>query len=135
MLRSSSGRSLAVDNVDASASSKFMREDRGLAGSAQMTSQPEFDPLREANELRSQLASEKRRLAFLFRAGTSQSVGLEGFTGLTTAVGSDLKNDDRKACLREHQCHSGRHWSWIARTSRIGRFRRRDYILVAQDRL
>lgn len=48
--------------------------------------QTEFDPLREANELRSQLASEKRRLAFLFGAGTSQSVGLDGLAGLTKAV-------------------------------------------------
>jgi hypothetical protein len=62
-----------------------------------MSAQTEFDPLREANELRSQLASEKRRLAFLFGAGTSQSVGLEGLTGLTTAVGTDLKGDDAKA--------------------------------------
>lgn len=62
-----------------------------------MNAQTEFDPLREANELRSQLASEKRRLAFLFGAGTSQSVGLDGLAQLTTAVGSDLKTDDRKA--------------------------------------
>jgi len=55
----------------------------------------EFDPLREANEFRSQLASEKRRLAFLFGAGTSQSVGVEGLAGLTKAVGTDLKGDDR----------------------------------------
>src|SRR6476469_6196638 len=61
-----------------------------------MTAQTEFDPLREANELRSQLASEKRRLAFLFGAGTSQSVGLDGLAGLTIAVGKDLKPDERK---------------------------------------
>lgn len=61
-----------------------------------MTVPTEFDPLREANELRSQLASEKRRLAFLFGAGTSQSVGLDGLAGLTVAVGNDLKTDDRK---------------------------------------
>ena len=61
-----------------------------------MTVQTEFDPLREANELRSQLASEKRRLAFLFGAGTSQSVGLDGLAGLTIAVGKDLKPDERK---------------------------------------
>jgi SIR2-like protein len=59
--------------------------------------QTEFDPLREANELRSQLASEKRRLAFLFGAGTSQLVGLEGLAQLTTAVAADLAGQDRAA--------------------------------------
>lgn len=61
-----------------------------------MTSQTEFDPVREASELRSQLASEKRRLAFLFGAGTSQSVGLDGLVRLTAAVGSDLNDGDGK---------------------------------------
>jgi len=55
-----------------------------------MKATTEFDPLREANELRGQLASEKRRLAFLFGAGTSQAVGLEGLLGLTKAVREDL---------------------------------------------
>src|SRR5688572_13835837 len=59
--------------------------------------QTEFDPLREANELRSQLASEKRRLAFLFGAGTSQSVGVQGLERLTKDVADDLANDNRTA--------------------------------------
>lgn len=58
--------------------------------------QTEFDPLREANELRGQLASEKRRLAFLFGAGTSQAVGLQGLAGLTTAVRDALGTEDKK---------------------------------------
>lgn len=65
-----------------------------------MPPQTEFNPLREANELRSQLASEKRRLAFMFGAGTSQSVGLDGLVGLTTAVESDLKGEDCAAYQR-----------------------------------
>lgn len=56
-----------------------------------MTAIVEFDPLVEANEIRSQLASEKRRLAFLFGAGTSQAVGIDGLAALTTAVGEGLE--------------------------------------------
>lgn len=59
-----------------------------------MAGQTEFDPLREANELRGQLASEKRRLAFLFGAGTSQAVGLDGLAKLTSTVASDLGKED-----------------------------------------
>src|SRR5688572_15097810 len=59
-----------------------------------MTPKTEFDPLREANELRGQLASEKRRLAFLFGAGTSQAVGLDGLAKLTAGVAADLEKDD-----------------------------------------
>jgi hypothetical protein len=59
----------------------------------------EFDPLREASELRSQLASEKRRLAFLFGAGTSQAVGLPGIVTLTSSVAAALGEDERSAYL------------------------------------
>jgi hypothetical protein len=62
-----------------------------------MNAQLEFDPLREANELRSQLASEKRRLAFLFGAGTSQTVGIASLSGLTEAVMEDLQEENRSA--------------------------------------
>jgi hypothetical protein len=44
------------------------------------------DPFRAAVELREQLASEKRRLAFFLGAGTSMSVGLPGIGALTKVV-------------------------------------------------
>lgn len=54
-----------------------------------------FDPLREANELREQLASDKRRIAFLFGAGTSQAVGLQGMATLTNSVRDGLGDKDK----------------------------------------
>ena len=45
-----------------------------------------YDPLHEASEIREQLASDKRRLAFFFGAGTSMAVGLPGIDDLTTRV-------------------------------------------------
>lgn len=45
-----------------------------------------FDPLREAEELREQLASDRRRLIVFFGAGTSQAVGLDGVIQLTSNV-------------------------------------------------
>lgn len=48
------------------------------------------DPLKEAEELREQLSSDKRRLLFLFGAGTSQAVGLDGIVSLTTNIANDL---------------------------------------------
>lgn len=53
-----------------------------------------FDPVREAEELRDQLASDKRRLLFLFGAGTSQAVGFDGIAQLTANIPADL--DDRE---------------------------------------
>lgn len=49
-----------------------------------------YDPLAEAQELREQLASDRRRLALLLGAGTSQSVGLEGIAALTANISGDL---------------------------------------------
>lgn len=49
-----------------------------------------FDPLREAEELREQLGSDKRRLLLFFGAGTSQAVGIEGIAQITKSVRSDL---------------------------------------------
>src|SRR5688572_4994435 len=45
-----------------------------------------YDPLCAAFEIREQLASEKRRLAFFLGAGTSMAVGLPGINALTTMV-------------------------------------------------
>lgn len=53
-----------------------------------------FDPIREAAELRNQLSSDKRRLSFLFGAGTSLSVGIQGLEQLTESVGKDLTGKD-----------------------------------------
>lgn len=52
-----------------------------------------FDPLREAAEFRSQLSSDKRRLAFFFGAGISQAVGIPGLLSLTGLVKDDLDLD------------------------------------------
>jgi len=54
-----------------------------------------FDPVREAEELREQLASDKRRLLFFFGAGTSQAVGLDGIIQLTKNVRNDLSEKSR----------------------------------------
>lgn len=54
-----------------------------------------FDPVREAAELRNQLSSDKRRLAFFFGAGTSQAVGIPGLLPLTKTVSNDLDEDHR----------------------------------------
>jgi hypothetical protein len=55
-----------------------------------------FDPVREAEELREQLASDKRRLLFFFGAGTSQAVGLDGIVQLTKNLKADLSANDLK---------------------------------------
>lgn len=54
-----------------------------------------FDPVREAEELREQLGSDRRRLLVFFGAGTSQAVGIDGVFQLTKNVASDLKGADR----------------------------------------
>ncbi|HLJ45461.1 MAG TPA: SIR2 family protein [Bryobacteraceae bacterium] len=56
-----------------------------------------YDPLAEAQELREQLASDRRRLALLLGAGTSQSVGLEGIAQLTANISSDLNATQTEA--------------------------------------
>lgn len=48
------------------------------------------DPIREAEELREQLGSDKRRLIVFCGAGTSQAVGLDGTADLTKNVRNDL---------------------------------------------
>ncbi len=45
-----------------------------------------YDALDEAREFREQLASDRRRTAFLFGAGTSQAVGLDGIVQLTAKI-------------------------------------------------
>ena len=53
------------------------------------------DPLKGTLEIRRQLASEKRRLAFFFGAGTSMAVGIPGIYKLTEKV-SDKLGDSYK---------------------------------------
>jgi len=48
------------------------------------------DPLREAEELREQLGSDRRRLLVFFGAGTSQAVGIDSIVQLTVNVRADL---------------------------------------------
>lgn len=52
-----------------------------------------FEPIREAAEFRSQLSSDKRRLAFFFGAGTSQAVGIPGLLSLTDKVKESLASN------------------------------------------
>jgi hypothetical protein len=54
-----------------------------------------FDPLREAEELREQLGSDKRRLILFFGAGTSQAVGIDSIASLTNNVRSALTDTQR----------------------------------------
>jgi hypothetical protein len=49
-----------------------------------------FNPLREAEELREQLGSDKRRLIVFLGAGASQAVGIDGVAQLTAHVRADL---------------------------------------------
>jgi len=49
-----------------------------------------FEPVREAEELREQLGSDKRRLLLFFGAGTSQSVGIDSVLVLTKNVRPEL---------------------------------------------
>ena len=49
-----------------------------------------FNPLQEADELREQLGSDKRRLLFFFGAGTSQAAGIDSVAALTTNVRASL---------------------------------------------
>jgi hypothetical protein len=48
------------------------------------------DPVREAEELREQLGSDRRRVLVFFGAGTSQAVGIDGAVQLTKNIRSDL---------------------------------------------
>jgi hypothetical protein len=48
------------------------------------------DPVREAEELREQVGSDRRRLIVFFGAGTSQAVGIDGVVQLTKNVRADL---------------------------------------------
>ncbi len=55
-----------------------------------MTNRLIYDPARERSELREQLASDKRRIAFLLGAGTSMAVGMPGMAQLTQRLPQEL---------------------------------------------
>ena len=54
-----------------------------------------YDPYRIAMELREQLASDERRLAIFFGAGTSMAVGLPGIVELTEKIPENLKEPQK----------------------------------------
>ena len=60
-----------------------------------MSNEGVHDVSRAALELREQLASDKRRLAFFMGAGTSMAVGMPGIVELTTKVGDALPEHNK----------------------------------------
>lgn len=66
-----------------------------------------YDPLQEAQQIREQLASHTRRLAFFLGAGTSMSVGAPGLESLTEYVSKALPEDMRKE--PENSCQGKSH--------------------------
>lgn len=65
-----------------------------------MISRQSYDSSRAAIELREQLASDKRRLAFFMGAGTSMAVGIPGIEALTKEVKENL-NEEQRTCFEE----------------------------------
>jgi hypothetical protein len=63
----------------------------------------QHNPWSAAEEIREQLASEKRKLAFFFGAGTSMAVGLPGINELTKKVSEQLE-EPYKTKFKEIQC-------------------------------
>lgn len=59
-----------------------------------------YSPRIEAGQFREQLSSDKRRVVFLFGAGTSQSVGIDGLNDLTNHVRSELRGTLRSEFMR-----------------------------------
>jgi hypothetical protein len=55
-----------------------------------------FDPHHEAEELREQLGSDKRRLLLFFGAGVSQAAGIDGIADLTIHVRADLNSTQQR---------------------------------------
>lgn len=62
-----------------------------------MTALATHDPLRSALEIREQLSSDKRRVAFFMGAGTSMAVGLPGIDELTSSVAKRLGAKEKKS--------------------------------------
>ena len=59
-----------------------------------------YDPLSIAYEIREQLVSEKRRIAFFFGAGTSMAVGIPGIKELTKQVSERIDSPFKESLDR-----------------------------------
>jgi len=80
-----------------------------------------FDPLREAEELREQLGSDKRRLILFFGAGTSQAVGIDSVLSLTTNVRPELNSAQRAHFDRILGARAGSHIEHVLNHVRLCR--------------
>src|SRR6266851_2177132 len=82
---------------------------------------PTFDPLREAEELREQLGSDKRRLILLFGAGTSQAVGIDSVASLTSNVKTALSGSQQSHYDKILALHDGSHIEHVLNHVRLCR--------------
>jgi len=80
-----------------------------------------FDPLREAEELREQLGSDKRRLILLFGAGTSQAVGIDSIASLTSNVRPELTGPQQSHYDKILGLHAGSHIEHVLNHVRLCR--------------
>jgi SIR2-like domain len=80
-----------------------------------------FDPLREAEELREQLGSDKRRLILFFGAGTSQAVGIDSVLSLTTNVRPELNAAQKAHFDRILAARAGSHIEHVLNHVRLCR--------------
>lgn len=80
-----------------------------------------FDPLREAEELREQLGSDKRRLILFLGAGTSQAVGIDSVTSLTTNVRPELTATQQSQYDKILAARAGSHIEHVLNHVRICR--------------
>lgn len=80
-----------------------------------------FDPLREAEELREQLGSDKRRLILFLGAGTSQAVGIDSISSLTKNVRPELTASQQTQFDKILAVHSGSHIEHVLNHVRLCR--------------
>lgn len=81
-----------------------------------------FDALIEAQELREQLGSDKRRLILFFGAGTSQAVGIDSVATLTANVRAELSDSQRSVYDRIlKEAGSGAHIEHVLNNIRLCR--------------
>jgi hypothetical protein len=80
-----------------------------------------FDPLREAEEIREQLGSDKRRLILFLGAGTSQAVGIDSVSSLTTNVKPELSASQQAQFDKILAARSGSHVEHVLNHVRLCR--------------
>jgi hypothetical protein len=80
-----------------------------------------FDPLREAEEIREQLGSDKRRLILFLGAGTSQAVGIDSVSSLTKNVKPELSAPQQAQFDKILAAHSGSHIEHVLNHVRLCR--------------